>query len=365
MVPITGVIGEESFNSGLERALKHAMQKRIARVVLDIDTPGGLVDEASAMAKAIAAHREAMAKSGLKAEFIALVRNAISAGIWLALSCEQMFIVEGGVIGGAVAFSVDHTTGAAEVDAKMNSIYAAEVSALADRHGYPAAVVKAMMIMSEQCWAWTDAEGRWRVEAEKPRENADKAWKVDGAATVLTLRSGEAERLGMARVVGTPDAQALGPALGLEGWKSAGDAGGDAMAWAKGQAEKDLARAKKQVEEIRDLRQEISTINDTLLPRAFERANNAHPHNWRYTVFRDTGNFTPESRQDWVRRTDEALAAWEDVQNGMRKLDRLDKRHEQLTGEPYFNRTQARFVAKDIDKVISDLRTNRNRASPP
>jgi len=365
-IPIEGAIGIDVFASGVDRALKHAQRKRIRRVVFDIDTPGGLVREAVDIANAITEHREAMRARGIDAEVYAYVRHAISAGIWVVFSCDRMFIVDGGTVGGAVVYTRSGGTGSAEVDAKMNSILAADVASLAEGHGYPAPVVKAMMIMSEECWAWPDASGRMTVSTEKPKDTAaqKQAWKVDGSSTVLTLKSDEAERLGIATVV-RGGVESLGTPLGLAGWNSAGPAGESAMKWGATQGQKERARAEASAGELREVRSEIEMINDVLLPRAVEIAAAAHPTNGRYTVFRDTGQFTGESRQEWIRRSDEALSAWTDVQNGLKKLDKLDKRHKDLSGRSYFDRTKARFVAKDLERIISDLKRNRDRTSPP
>lgn len=365
-IPIEGAIGGEVFAKGVDRALKHAQRKRIARVVFDIDTPGGSVGEATDIANAITAHRQAMAERGIEPEIIAFVRHAISAGIWIAFSCDRIFIVDGGSIGGAVAYTRDHSTGDAEVDAKMNSILAADVASLAESNGYPAPVVKAMMIMAEECWAWPAGSGEVHISSEKPRDDdaARKAWKVDGSSTVLTLKSDEAVRLGIAEVV-RGGVDALGPAMGLTAWSSAGPAGEQAMKWGADQGARERAKAEANFEELVKVVEEIKLINDVLLPRAYEVAIAAHPLNGRYMINRESGQFSGESRLEWMRRTDEALDAWEDVQNGLKKLDKLDRRHKDLSGQAYFNRTHGRFVAKDLERIISDLKRNRDRTSPP
>ena len=117
--------------------LETAKEAGIEHIVFEIRSPGGLVDEAQQIAAYMKEHDEDYT-------YHAFIHSSISAAIWIAFSCDDIFMSEGGTIGGALTYSMG-SAGDARVDEKINSIFAAEVAALADTKGYASALVRGMM----------------------------------------------------------------------------------------------------------------------------------------------------------------------------------------------------------------------------
>lgn len=152
-------------------------------------TPGGEVEAVKQIQRTMVAHQPAI-------RFHAHIRNAISAGIWIVFACDDIWIDATGSVGGAVAYGRNSSTGAAEVDAKMNSILAAEVVAVAQAHGHPSEIVRAMMIMDAELWVSRQGTSAPKLFSTNPGHGATC---LDSPASVLTLGAKEAVELGLAK----------------------------------------------------------------------------------------------------------------------------------------------------------------------
>jgi membrane-bound serine protease (ClpP class) len=114
---------EQGLSAYMERAFKIIAEDFQAKlVILEIDTPGGLVTAAQAIRKTI---------EGCKLETVALVKGgAISAGTYIAMSCDKIAMQPGTTIG-----DVEPRVGDEVADEKFLSYWRAEMSSLAEAHG--------------------------------------------------------------------------------------------------------------------------------------------------------------------------------------------------------------------------------------
>lgn len=358
LIPITGEIGRESMGEGVKNALKAAKSAKVRHIVFDINTPGGRVDDANEMVAAIIDYRNAAAAWDTPPRFYAYVRNAISAGIWVMFSCDVVCWSDQAIAGGAVAFKRDQTTGDASVDAKMNSILAAQLMTAAETLGHPPELVRAMMIMEAELHAWEDG-GQTRLSNDKPR-NQPGARELDGPREVLTLTTSQALDLGFGRLVAGGPEQ-IGPALGIAGWKQAGKGGEAAMKAAARAEENRLKRAERDSERAKEVYEKATALNATL-SQAIDRAQAADPRAASYTT--RGGVFTDESRAEWSRRSATAIKMWTEILDRIREMDKLDREFKKLTGDSIFNRIQGRMVANEVDAIITRLRSEANRDRP-
>jgi membrane-bound serine protease (ClpP class) len=178
-VEVSGVI-ELGLAPYVARALRQAQAAGAAAVVLDVETPGGRVDAAQQIVKAV---------TGAQIPVYALVNvHAWSAGAMIALAADSIYMVPGSSIGAATPVS-----GAGEkAPEKIVSAMRGEFRALAERRGLDPRIAEAMVD--------EDVEIEGIIEKGK----------------LLTLTAGEAVRLGVATAeVG--NLEALLERLGLGG----------------------------------------------------------------------------------------------------------------------------------------------------
>jgi membrane-bound serine protease (ClpP class) len=163
-VPVTGVI-ELGLAPFIERSLAEAEAANAAAVILDIDTPGGRVDAAQRIVKAL---------QDANIPTYALVNpHAFSAGAMIALATDAIYMRPGSVIGAATPVTGEGQTAPEKIVSAMR----AEMRSLAERRGLDPRVAEAMV---DETIAIEDV-----VEAGK----------------LLTLTAGEADRIGYASIV--------------------------------------------------------------------------------------------------------------------------------------------------------------------
>ena len=165
VVPVEGMI-DKALANYIDRALEDAEAANAALVVFDIDTFGGLVDAADQIRKAI-----------LNAPMptVAFIdKNAASAGALISYAADRIVMVPGASIGAATV--VQGGSGEAAPD-KYQSYMRGLMRATAEANGRDPRIAEAMVDES------LDVEG------------------VSEEGQVLTLSSGEANRLGVADAI--------------------------------------------------------------------------------------------------------------------------------------------------------------------
>jgi membrane-bound serine protease (ClpP class) len=174
-IPITGEItpGLVPF---VERSLREAEAAGARAAVLDLDTPGGLVDPAEQIADAV---------SDAKVPVYAFVnRRALSAGALIALATRGIYMRPGSSLGAATPVGA----GGEKLPEKYVSAIRSEFRALAEARGLDPRIAEAM------------------VDEDVAVEG------VDAAGKLLTLSTADAVRVGYAREVA--DWEAMRAAVG-------------------------------------------------------------------------------------------------------------------------------------------------------
>jgi hypothetical protein len=137
------------FGRVFSAALEEARSLRAKYILVEIDSPGGMVHEATRASADLLKVRGA--------ETIALVkqgrhRGAISAAALLTLSCDRLFMQPGTSIGGATPYAVEASSGNAMVDEKMMSIFRAQFRAVAEARKRPVLPCMAMVDPNLSVW---------------------------------------------------------------------------------------------------------------------------------------------------------------------------------------------------------------------
>lgn len=160
-IPVTGTI-ELGLAPYVSRALTEARTAGASAVVLEIETPGGRVDAAQQIAKAITASEIPV--------FAFVNLHAWSAGALISLAADSIYMAPGSSIGAATPVG----GGGEKMAEKVVSAMRGEFRALAERRGLDPRVAEAMV---------------------------DEDIEIDGvvaAGKLLTLTAGESVELGVA-----------------------------------------------------------------------------------------------------------------------------------------------------------------------
>ena len=205
-VAIVALHGEvNDYTRGLlERQFSQARLTGATTVILDIDTYGGLVVSGLDITHFIRGQSDL--------HVIAYVNRAISAGAMIAVSCDEIVMAPSGVIGDCapIIFRDDGSLNPMPPAerAKAQSPIINDFDASAD-HGHYNRLLLESMVVTERVVYWVQEpkshERRFVDQADYDKLTA-KGWQpvdgvpnpVDGADTLLTVRTDEAVKLGLA-----------------------------------------------------------------------------------------------------------------------------------------------------------------------
>ncbi|MBI4231502.1 MAG: nodulation protein NfeD [Planctomycetes bacterium] len=138
VVPVSGVIGSDLLEF-LRRALRQCQADGYPTLILELDTPGGLLIESLEISELI--------QSAPIPNKIAFVKTrALSAGALIALSCDRLVMREGTEIGDCIPVMPGGPGGTGvELPEKYVRPVVARMHSLAELHGYPVALAEGMV----------------------------------------------------------------------------------------------------------------------------------------------------------------------------------------------------------------------------
>ena len=337
VVPITGTLGQDVLAEGLEIALNFATQRGVADVVFAVNSTGGDLDEARAIAAVLDKYDDAL-------KYHALIQNAKGLGMMFPIWSDTVHVVPTAEIGGLSLADLDRD----DLDADLA---ASRAAAVAERHGHDGQLIKAMILPDTGVAAWTDDEGNVQTGRVLPEGvPADRVILNDNDGTELVLPADQAVAVGFAKAYdGTVDE--LGDRLEAEGWRSISNFGTNAMQQAVDRAARrevhQQALADRKAQQIAKNVQQHDELISYILANLMEyrdvepsqgqyatyvassryRTRYRGVHGWGryYTEYRPTNRFTRDSRNEWQLRTDSAVAALRRIRTAIGRLDRLDR----------------------------------------
>lgn len=155
-VPIEGTI-DLGLPPFIKRVISQAESENAEAIIFEINTFGGRVDAATQIKDAILSS---------KITTIAFInRRAISAGALISLSCEKIYMTEGGLIGAATAVDMSGKKGSEKVISFMRE----EMASTAEKRGRNAEIARGMvdeelkfthLVINSDSIAVNDIEGR-------------------------------------------------------------------------------------------------------------------------------------------------------------------------------------------------------------
>lgn len=137
VIPIEGPISRATTYT-VRRAVKQALDEKADALVLRMDTPGGEAEATLEMMDILARFEPQ------SATYTLVVKEAYSAGAFLAAATRHIYMQPGSVIGAATPVVMGQG-GIAELPPKMVSAMAAKIRAAAQRHGHDTQVFDAMV----------------------------------------------------------------------------------------------------------------------------------------------------------------------------------------------------------------------------
>ncbi len=207
-------VGENSLTNGQsfkfwERVLERASDEGAKGIIFDLDTPGGLAFPTEELMTKIA---------NVGVPTVAFVNpNAISAGSFIAVSTDRIYMTPGSKIGSS---GIIDGSGR-EIDpvrrAKLESYFGAQIRYIAEQKGYNPEVIEAMMFLSDEKRVIGDVE-------VKP-------------GALLNLNSSEATKMmSDGPLLAQAELASLGEVLKAEGWSeedliTAKPTGFERLAW--------------------------------------------------------------------------------------------------------------------------------------
>jgi membrane-bound serine protease (ClpP class) len=219
-LPFIGTIGRDERTdqfvtaAAFREALEEVRRVRPAYVVLVIDSRGGALADLTEILEII--------RESTDVQFVAYVKQALSAASAVALACPRIYMAPGATIGAAVPFQRLPDGTPAVIEEKMESAVRAMFRAAAATGGHSELLVRGMM-EAEVRLALVERGGKPVIVEARGPGGAGELIKERG--TILTLTAAEGVRLGLATGI-ADSVEAIGENLGHAAWHKADD-----LAW--------------------------------------------------------------------------------------------------------------------------------------
>ncbi len=202
VIQVHGVIGVDFRAVHMEEILEEAAEIEPDVVLLDVDTPGGLIGDAEEIVDLIINQDEL--------RFAAYVHKALSAGAAITLACEDICMDRAATIGGATSFHMTEDGAIAElpkdIEEKFRSVWRATCRKAAENGGHSTLLAEAM---TDRDFALTMRDGPDGPILERNGEGTVVAAK----GRLLTMTAREAVTCGLATAE-VKDLEGVAEALG-------------------------------------------------------------------------------------------------------------------------------------------------------
>jgi membrane-bound serine protease (ClpP class) len=217
VIPVSGTV-DPGMAAFIARARQNFSQHPGALAIFEIDTFGGRVDSALEIV-------DTLLKFPPDKTISYISPKAISAGALIAIACSDLAMAPGSTIGD-VAPIMQSSEGPKELGEKFQSPIRAKFRALAQRNGYPVALVEAMVTKENQVLEVTMADGTIRYmdsteyeDLAEDKKNGVKSKKtIVEAGELLTLNDSEALDFGISMMT-AGSIEILLDELNLEGYE--------------------------------------------------------------------------------------------------------------------------------------------------
>jgi len=212
LLPWRGVVGETACAAEIEAVAAEADKWGPGQtIVLEIESPGGLLTEAFRLVDAIAKVRE-------RHRVVAWVREAISAAAFTAMLCDEIYFRRDGVLGATVLIHGGNGLYGGPLDA-----FRTELGSIVEKNGRSRMLFEAM-VLAKPVLTYTKDPGSGKTTFHDRITGLPGEVVLSDEKDSLTFNAQNAFACGFSR--GTADTGAeLAPLLGLEEWHEVSDFG--------------------------------------------------------------------------------------------------------------------------------------------
>ncbi len=330
VIPLHGEVGKDIAARQVMQAMEAGLLSGGTILVLEIDSPGGLISESQAIIDLLAEHKDRRS--------IAFVKSAYSAAAVIALTCDEIYLADGASIGAATAVMIERSQAQSKArmvvaPEKVQSVWRAACRHAAEIGGHDPLFAEAMVDPDVQLRT-VRKDGTTTIEQvmELAPEDFSEGRVVSAKGKLLTLTAKEAVAFGLAAGIAAQRTDLEKIAPGVAGWRPVSDRGEKLMAGYR-TAAKD---ADKRLEKL------IKDLN-----REFQKAVEDDPSTKTYYVD-EHKRFTPASRREWQAH---CVNCYNHLLACERLLDRIT-----LVGQDFpFLQGEAE-AAQEVKGRIRDLR---------
>ncbi len=300
VIPIKGVIGREVANGVFKQCLNLARAKKADIIILEVDSPGGSVEELTAMLETLKSFRDF--------RIVAYFKQASSSAAVLSMACKEIITGPTGTIGGAVVYQITPQGTPANINEKMVSILRARFRSAVQDAGHNAILIEGMM-RTDVVLRVVEQNGKPVVVSGGTRGRLLKA-----KGKILTLDGKQAIACGLA--IGQADTvDKCNTLLGITEWHRMPDIATIMfVAWRRKLegVQKQFATALKEAED------------------SFNKAGLSHPARGQYRMDPRTRAMSAASRKLWRDRSDRCAAFLKKSEQQLSLASTLAEKYPQL-----------------------------------
>lgn len=324
IIPLEGMVGKTFVASVLEESLEDALKRKPSAVILEIDSPGGLVSEVTKLADVIRRYSE-------EVRLVVFAKDAISAAAITSLAVKEIYMKPGGRFGAATAWRAGASGKPTAVGEKFQSVWRATARSIAEQGGHSPLFGDAMIDANEELH-WVDEKGKKVVKKGRGKN------MITARGKLLTMTARETVKCGLAKGVAL-NIDELGKALGYEGWK---ECKGYAVPLAKWRKESLKVAEKQFKEHFEKFEKYMST------------AKAKDPRNSDYVVYRG-GCFTPASKRKWKRRARACCLFLARAGKELKKAAKLAEEFPGLLSDPDSIRNKQKMIDSLREEIYNKM----------
>lgn len=307
-IELVGEFGREIAARGVDLALRASARQGVERAVIYLDSLGGDIDDARAVADVLASHRREF-------ELHIIARRAIGEAMWVLIEADELWVEETSEIGPGVVIDPPPIGRARNIDSD-DAVAIAELTRRATMRGFPREIILAASLTEESLWySFDPASG----EARFSTSQSPGAKQLVGPNMVLALTGREMISFGLAQEL--PENTDTDGRLPQFGRAVSG------QRWLR-QGASDLARLNTRRDRM--LERYEATVNTFSRQESWvqgQRDTAARPRISTPVVY-PGGRQNSRQIRERRARLDEAIAAWNGVLRGLAELRILEGRLE-------------------------------------
>jgi len=328
VIPLSGEVGSQITADYLGQCLADAAKRKVNVVILEVDTPGGLIAEVDKLV-------DCLREQGKSLRIVAYVRRALSAGAVTTLACREIYVHPRAVFGAATAYRMSFFGVPMAISEKMQSVWRATARGAADVGGHNPLLAEAMIDNRMELCLKAGPEGKTQLAPGR----GSKMLTTKGKLLTMTAKESVTAGLAIGVVEGIG---LLREKLGFTEWVEC-----------KGHAR---PLAEYQETALKELRKRMSELG-VEFNHCMQKAEECNPTKPKipYRYYRQTGRYTPESRRRWQSKSRQCATWLMKAEDALTKAAKLIESSKELASYAEFFRDLQNRVKTRRGDVVRDI----------